>query len=135
MLEQFRKFLEEEERLAEKNVPYYLKRVADCYRYFDLSDTVALTNEQSAKFLKHMSMHHEDWQVQQADRAIRLYTYFLSRLTDDTSSWQLSRDWQTLEQKLIEALRLRHRSLSTEKTYVSWTRHFGKFLNWRGLPG
>lgn len=40
MLELFTKFLVEKERVPEKNVPYYLKRVSDCYRFFDLRDTM-----------------------------------------------------------------------------------------------
>ncbi len=35
--------------------------------------------------------------------------------------------WQELEVRLREALRLRHRSLSTEKTYSGWLRQFGQF--------
>ncbi|MBI5848791.1 MAG: hypothetical protein HZB31_12765 [Nitrospirae bacterium] len=34
MLELFTKFLFE--KVHEKNVPYYLKRGSDCYRFFDI---------------------------------------------------------------------------------------------------
>lgn len=132
MLELFTKFLIEKERVPEKNIPYYLKRVSDCYRYFDLPDTSALDNEKQAQFLKHLSRHSEDWQVQQADRALRLYGYFLSRQTNGGNKLlQLSSDWHGLEQKLREALRLRHRSYSTEKTYITWVRQFSRFVKER----
>ena len=49
MLEQFRKFLIEKERVPEKNIPYYLKRISDCYRFFNLPDTSALENDQQAQ--------------------------------------------------------------------------------------
>jgi integron integrase len=132
MFEQFRKFLIEKERLPERNVPYYVKRVSDCYRYFDLPDTTPLTHEQSARFLKHLATNHEDWQVEQAGRAIRLYSYFLSRqdVGNDTAP-ELPIDWKIIETRLREALRLRHRSYSTESTYVTWVRRFGKFVDWR----
>jgi len=42
-----------------------------------------------------------------------------------------SSDWRSLEQKLREALRLRHTSYSTEKTYVTWFRHFSRFVKER----
>jgi len=132
MLELFSKFLIEKERVPEKNIPYYLKRVADCYRFFDLPESSTLDNEQQAQFLRHIAKYSEDWQVQQADRALRLYSYFLSRRPDGgVSVPQVSSDWPALEKKLREALRLRHRSYSTEKTYVTWVRHFSRFVKER----
>jgi len=56
-----------------QNIPYYLKRISDCYRFFDLPDTSAIENDQQAQFLKHLSKRAEEWQVQQADRAARCY--------------------------------------------------------------
>jgi integron integrase len=132
MLELFTRFLIEKERVPEKNIPYYLKRVADCYRFFDLPNTLTLDNDQQARFLKHISKHAEDWQVQQADRALRLYGYFLSQRTDGGDDVpKVSSNWRGIEQKLREALRLRHRSYSTEKTYVTWVRHFSRFVKER----
>ena len=40
-------------------------------------------------------------------------------------------DWKKIEEKMREALRLRHRSYSTEKTYVMWLRQFQGFVNGR----
>jgi len=80
MLELFTRFLIEKERVPEKNIPYYLKRVSDCYRFFDLPHTLTLDNDQQAHFLSYLSRHSENWQVQQADRALSLYNCFLSRL-------------------------------------------------------
>jgi len=60
MLELFTRFLIEKERVPEKNIPYYLKRVSDCYRFFDQPDTSTLDNDQQAQFLKHLSRHSED---------------------------------------------------------------------------
>ena len=45
MLELFTRFLIEKERVPQKNIPYYLKPVSDCYRFFDLSDTLTLDIE------------------------------------------------------------------------------------------
>lgn len=62
---------------------------------------------------------------------MRLYDYFLSiNLSpegEDITSNQEA--WQLLEEKMREALRLRHRSLSTEKTYLIWLRNFKNFVN------
>jgi len=77
-----------------------------------------------------MAKRYEDWQVKQADTALRLYDYFLSKnitvTTGETSSH--NETWGLLEEKMRNALRLRHRSLSTEKTYLIWLRSFKAFV-------
>lgn len=110
MLQAFNQFLSDKERIPEKNIPYYVKWVSDCYRYFDKPETQSLSNDQNAKFLNHLARKHEDWQVQQADRALRLYGYFLIRRqrNEDGTSSDMPDDWKKIEEKMREALRLRH---------------------------
>ena len=131
MLNVFKEFLSTKERLPDKNIPYYVKWVLDCYRYFDVPGSQPLTNEQNAKFLNRLAKKHEDWQVQQAERALKLYGYFLSRSkkNNDDTAISDSSDWQKIEERLREALKLRHRSYSTEKTYIIWLRQFKGFIN------
>lgn len=84
--------------------------------------TQAITNGQKSQFLKHFSKNHEDWQVNQADNALRLYSYFLSleySAQASSISEELINKWKAVEEKTTEALRLRHRSYSTEKTYIA----------------
>jgi hypothetical protein len=84
-----------------------------------------LTNEQKKSFLVHMAKHHEEWQVKQADTALRLYDYFVSRETRAPSKNEsVGNEWKSLEEKMRQALRLRQRSLSTEKTDLTWLRSF-----------
>lgn len=73
----FAQFLINKERLQEKYVPFYVKWVADCYRQHNLPETKPLTNDQRAQFLKRLADNAEDWQVKQAERALRLYDFFL----------------------------------------------------------
>jgi integron integrase len=77
-----------------------------------------------------MAKRYQDWQMKQADTALRLYDYFLSR-----QARKLKKDgdenrgeWNSLEEKMVKALRLRHRSLSTEKIYLMWVRSFQSFV-------
>ncbi len=130
MLWAFKLFLSEKERLPEKNTPYYVKWVSDCYRYFDVPESQPLTNEQNAKFLNRLAKKHEDWQVQQAERALKLYGYFLSRPQKNNAEAAIadSSDWQRIEESLRGALKLRHRSYSTEKTYILWLRQSKGFI-------
>jgi len=77
-----------------------------------------------------MTKRYEDWQVKQADTALRLYDYFLSINKSPSSDAPSEKEsWSVFEEKMREALRLRHRSLSTEKSYLIWLRSFKAFVN------
>lgn len=39
MLTTFKQFLHNKERIPERNISYYLKWVADCYRFFNAPET------------------------------------------------------------------------------------------------
>jgi hypothetical protein len=82
MLEPFKNFLSSKGKVSEKYLPFYLKCVTEGYRFLDIPLSQSITNEQKAQFLKYLSKNHEDWQVNQADNAIRLYSYFLSSQID-----------------------------------------------------
>jgi len=45
--------------------------VSECYSFHDVSDATLISNNQKQQFLSHMAKGHEDWQVMQADTAIR----------------------------------------------------------------
>ncbi|MBI4654543.1 MAG: integron integrase [Nitrospirae bacterium] len=131
MLEPFNQFLSLKGRVQSKYLPFYLRWVTDCYRFLDIPLSQFITNEQKSQFLKQLGKSHEDWQVNQADHALRLYGYFLSRTLPDENrrfSATTINDWKAIEEKTIEAIRLRHRSYSTEKTYITWLRQFQGFV-------
>ncbi|OGW60430.1 MAG: hypothetical protein A2V83_04110 [Nitrospirae bacterium RBG_16_64_22] len=60
---------------------------------------------------------------------MRHFNYFLSQeLAGQEPADGAPGEWQAVEERLREALRLRRRSLSTEKSYMIWVRGFRKFL-------
>lgn len=71
--------------------------------------------------------------MNQADTALRLYDYFLSQRESAIKgvTHPDREGWQPLEEKMRKALRLRHRSLSTEKTYLLWLRNFKNFVGYK----
>lgn len=136
MLESFKQFLSSKGKVSDKYIPFYLKWVAESYRFLDIPLIQLITNEQKGQFLKQLSKNHEDWQVNQADNALRLYGYFLSSQHPDKANSipeTLLNSWKAVEEKTIDALRLRHRSYSTEKTYILWLRQFQGFVKNKDL--
>ena len=126
MLAQFQSFLAHHGHIREKNLPYYLRWVSECYAYLKQPIEHKITSEQRHRFLSSLATNHEDWQVKQADHALRLYQFFLSRQPTSTSPDPTSfgQQWDSVEEATRKALRLRHLSFNTEKSYLGWLRQF-----------
>jgi hypothetical protein len=54
-------------------VPFHLKWVSDCYGFLNEPLLARLGSDRRKQFLSHLAKRHEDWQVRQADTALRLY--------------------------------------------------------------
>jgi len=133
MLKDFETFLNKKGSLKPQYIPYYLKWVSDCYHFLNQPLSIRLNSDQKKQFLSDMGKKYEEWQVNQADTALRLYDYFLSKNLSPSGEISIRQEtWEQLEQKMREALRLRHRSLSTEKTYLLWLRSFKDFVRGKG---
>ncbi|MEW6087750.1 MAG: integron integrase [bacterium] len=130
MIDKFRDYLLVKANINPKHVPFYLKWTSDCYNFLDSDLSNNINNEQKNQFLKHISRNHEDWQIKQADNALRLYNYFLSssQIISPPKPSGISKEWASLETKTRNILRLKHRSYSTEKTYIIWLQSFRKFI-------
>ncbi len=130
MLKNYETFLKSKDSIKTQYLPYYLKWVSDCYHFLNEPLSNRLSIEQKRQFLTDMGKRYEEWQVKQADNALRLYDFFLSKAislnTVETTSQE--EKWQFLEEKMSDVLRLRHRSLSREKTYLIWLRGFKAFV-------
>lgn len=128
MLNEFKAFLQQKGSIKSQYIPFYVKWVADCYAFLDASPTARLRSEAKKEFLAQIAKSLEDWQVNQADAALRLYDYFLSReVKAGAPSGDAPEEWKAAEEKLRKALRLRQRSYNTEKTYLTWLRGFRSF--------
>lgn len=129
MLEGFSAFLDASRTVGAKYRPYYLRWVSSFYSYLNVPESTQFTNDQKKEFLAHLSRRNEDWQVEQADQAIRLYGYFLSRKHAGTVTKASKSDqWRDLQHRMRELIRLRHLALRTEKTYILWLMNFRDFL-------
>lgn len=136
MLGGFEKYLISKAFIKEKYVPFHLNWVSYCYSFLKQPDTRLLTIDQVQSYLNHISKTREDWQVKQAEEALRLYGYYLSSTFEkpaDAPENSPPSDarvlWTALEKSTRDALRLRHRSYSTEKTYIGWLRSFADHVS------
>ena len=79
MLRAYEVFLTKKGTERTQYVPFYLKWVSDCHSFLNEPLSHRIGSEQKKQFLADMAKRHEDWQVRQADTALRLYDYFLSK--------------------------------------------------------
>ncbi|GAB4337058.1 MAG: hypothetical protein Kow0037_19290 [Calditrichia bacterium] len=101
------------------------------YQQLNLPLNQSLSAEQIHLVLETLSQNHEDWQIRQAENALRHYMYFLSTKPETANeSTALTHDgeWDQAIRRMQNTLRLKHRSYQTEKAYLFWVNDFRKFL-------
>ena len=111
-------------------IPYYVSWVSGFFAYHSKKPGDAVNPKEIDIFTHNLSKTYEEWLVSQAREALRLYLFFRSKAPQKHSHEKNDRteEWGQANNEMVNALRLRHRSLSTEKTYLYWIRMFCKHL-------
>ena len=129
-LQQFGEFLLRARLVPERQAPYIVKWVRRFLRTESGGDSLAERVETFRDSLERAGTW-SDWQVQQAERAIRLYfVNFLKRVDWGARPTRVALDEEgrvdTLAAmgELRRRLRVRHYSYRTEATYADWCRQF-----------
>jgi len=133
-LQFFENFLKNKQFIPEKLHTYYLHWVARFLTHCGHRKVEANDEEQIEPFLHELAKTKEEWQVKQAREALRLFLFAQTQAAaGDTALFRATNDpdqgWKLVATKMTEALRLRHRSIRTEKTYLQWLRSFYGFLD------
>jgi len=130
----FRNFLVGKKLAADKKLAFFLQWVSSFISYCRAEKCSPADDSRIILFLNLLAKTKEDWQVNQAREALRLYHFYLSGMAQQQEHPTVAdvRDadahWRAVALQMREALRLRHRSLSTEKTYMKWLRSLYTFL-------
>lgn len=130
-LQSYENYLKQQVHLKEKYCPFYLRWVQLAYKHLNLPLNQPVSAEQIRSFLNTFSQSYEDWQIRQAENALRHYNYFISPepVKGDLSVTSTQSDaWEHAIRRLKEILRLKHRSYQTEKAYISWVKKFQIYL-------
>jgi hypothetical protein len=125
-VERFRSYLSSKQIIPEKKLDYYLSWVIQFYDFCDKPLYNEVSADEIDAFLKHLARSREEWQVNQASEAIQLFIYFNRREYQGQAKADLDSNtqWKAVAQDMVRMLRLKHRSLSTEKSYIGWLRSF-----------
>jgi len=134
-LPDFQGFLLSKGLVQEKHLSYYAYWVSRYLAFLNRNEDMN-TDLKIEAFINELKKQNKitDWQVRQADDAVRLYTgNFLDRnISTDSSGIFLNRnkhpDLSSVLNEMSKDLRIRHYSYRTEKTYIYWTSNFLAYL-------
>ncbi len=143
-LAEFSQFLEERDLVPEKYVRYYAGWVRRFLQTPETSGT-SLSKEDCLRLYVEGLVHDpavQDWQVDQAERAVKLYLFTYLSAAEESYAAFAKTDGQDIEpfieekealQKMRELLRLRNYSYSTEQSYLMWCRRYYAYASAHSL--
>ena len=132
ILPEFQEFLISREFVSKKNASYYAYWVSKFLDFSNHNEELPL-DMRIAKFISLMKKQKniDDWQVKQAYRALQLYIdHFVKRdtslLSPNSSSLKPRNEPNPNEiiGKIRNAIRLKHYSYKTERSYIDWAKRF-----------
>ena len=122
----FEEFLISKGKVPEKRVKYYLTWVSN-YNNFILHNSGSDIKD----FISSLESHFEDWQLEQAEKAVNFYKYYKNtfKKIKVVQTEEAFDCWEDVMIKVRKSCRFQHKSYSTEKSYIHWIGRFEKYLN------
>ena len=126
---EFQDFLVSRSLVPAKNAPFYAHWVSKFFSFSNRNEDLG-SNLKVQKFLNQLKSQKKiaDWQIKQAEEALRLYFYhFLNDKTavlrpDGPQKGVL--DVSKILSAMRQALRIKHYSYKTERSYLEWAQRF-----------
>ena len=125
-MDEFVHYLRKKRIANAKKRAYYAQWVRNLFRHIGKKPGHSIRDLEIKQFLSEISDSYQDWQVRQAQDAIRLYLYYQGqpKTTQVTKSYPHERLWSAAVDQMVATMRLKHPSLRTEKTFLAWMRQF-----------
>jgi len=130
VMDQFESYLRSGLSIPEKRRKFYLAWVSGLFAFHNKGPMAEISTDEIEAYLRRLSKSREEWQVKQAKEAIDLFLFFRRKRLRQPSKKSLDMDaaWKEAADEMVRMLRLKHRSLATEKSYLSWLRSFYGFV-------
>ncbi|MFH1798334.1 MAG: integron integrase [Candidatus Omnitrophota bacterium] len=132
-LPEFQKFLITKQFAREETAPFYAYWVSEFLKFANDNKNFTLDINR-VTFLKNLPARENiaDWQVKQAENALRLYfEQFFKKENNPEETQNAKPNFGDLAELIKEArqiLRLKHYSYRTERSYIDWTRRFYHYI-------
>ncbi|MBU2043616.1 MAG: integron integrase [Candidatus Omnitrophica bacterium] len=139
VLPDFQRFLVSQHIVSQRYVNFYAYWVS---RFITFSNYKGLLDfdESSTLFFQHLIEKGKlaDWQINQAKEAVKLYLESFLREKKSGNhppAVNLDNNYLIIADQLRQAMRLKHYSRKTEKSYLGWVKRFFSFLIMRKAKG
>lgn len=135
-MKDFSNYLVSKQFTSKKESHFFQMWVKSLYQFIGKNTGKSVLNGEIDRYINYISKSKNEWQVRQAQEAIRLYLYYLNQpqLPSAHTDSNIKTQWQTVASEMVNMLRLKQLSLQTERTYMQWLRRFYRF--WHELdPG
>jgi integron integrase len=126
-------FLHERGLVPDRYISYYEQWVSKYLR--EAQQLVAAPDDPAriAAFVSSLTNIHEEWQIMQAKRALRLYLYYRDHQQyhppdDEPCVPPKDLAHAAVVEELVKVIRLKHLSLRTEHAYRGWVSRFLRFV-------
>jgi site-specific recombinase XerD len=129
-MDDFLQYLAQKRIVDAKMRSFYAIWVRNFYHFLHKRPGSPFADDEIKRFLVALSDTHEDWQVQQATDAIRLFRYYLDRTlaAPFAQTSDIDKLWADAVDQMIVSIRLKHLSHRTEATYINWMRQFYRYV-------
>jgi integron integrase len=129
--DEYSNYLRNKAKIPDIQISYYLGWITQFFAFCNKAPGQRYDQNEVHGFLEHLGGRCEDWQVNQARKAIELYRYLQShyRQSGKRSSTISSDAWKKAADDMLKKLRLKQRAYRTERTYLSWLRDFYRFVD------
>lgn len=119
-MEGFKSYLLSRRLIQNKTAEFYLYWVTQFYKFCHKRVGDPIKKEEVGRYLDFLSKHREMWQVNQASDAIQRYLFYRRRGQGKCAQKNLTMNaqWKEVAEDMHRILRLKHRSLRTEQTYM-----------------
>lgn len=135
ILPDFQAFLRSRKLVPEKNIPYFANW-ASRFLYFCNKNNELDNNKLVIEFMDSLQKDHQipDWQIRQARQAVQVYLVnFKGKTVSDAlflsaGSVAKGSDVSRIIEEMKRSIRLKHYSLSTERSYLDWAKRFFRYV-------
>ncbi|MCP4179634.1 MAG: hypothetical protein GY756_17890 [bacterium] len=120
-------FIQEKFKVSSHKLPYYIKWISH-YEKYNSHNGCCIENIDS--FIIHLQSSYQDWQVEQAEKAVTIYHSFLKNNGETKGdNTEDINDWIKILRSTKEEIRLQNKSIQIEKNYIYWIKKFIAYIS------
>ncbi len=105
-LNRFETYLVDNAHVPEQQAHVYRRWVVRFYQSMARKSDETFSSDEKAAYLRSLAADHEDWQVKQAEHALRLYLHYLHMHLPHVAAAQSDNAWQDVAKDVQRIARL-----------------------------